>query len=192
MQKAEKYLEKIIEATTEEHAVDILVEIAKDLGIDHSYSGLVLAKDQLKTYQEAFKRTRARVTSANVPSMELLLDVRREVSFAYNELVDNLSSDINSAKLQFGEDARKIVKGESLIQVMNDEALKEKIKSKSATSLKELIGTTDGYVAWLNCHKLSYANWNTFRGMLDSWKMYSDYLAAAIRHEATIKITDVK
>lgn len=191
MQKAPIFIDRIIEAKNESGAVQILIDIAKELGIDKSYSGLVLVKDRLKVYQVAFKATRSRL-DVSIPDLDLLLDVRREVAFAYNEIVDELSSTVNASKIEFGEDARKLAKGKSYIEVMNDDELKEKVGSKTATVLKEMIGTTDTYINWLNCNKLSYANWNTYRGMLESWKLFNDYLAGAIRNEQTIRITDAK
>ena len=188
--KAELYIEKIVEADDEEKAVDILIDIAKDLGIDKRYSALISTKERLAVYQDQFKKTRTRV-DVSVPSVELLIDVRREISFAYNSIVDELSSKINEDKIAWGEESRKIAKGEAYLQVMDNEEIKGKV-GKAVASLKEVAGTSESYVNWVNCHKVSYANWATYRSILDSWKLYLDYLASAIKNEHTIKIQDQK
>lgn len=192
MHKAEKYLEGIINATTEEQAIEILTEMAKDLGIGQSHGKLMFLKERLELYQKKFKEIRNKIQPDTVYDVKYLQDVRMEAGLCYQEMVDQLSFEVNRLKIAYGEDRKSEIRSTVLTELMNDEEFKKEHNAKSISALKEVYAVRPSYKEWLTCSSISYGLWNDYRSTLQHMQFFIDGIAAQTRTEQTNLRMDLK
>lgn len=192
MQKAEKYLESIVQSSNREEALAILHEVAKDLGIGQSYGQLVTLKERLDLHKTSFRDLQKSHRLEVVPTVKFLQNLRMEVIHCYQEITDELSTDINRLKIAFGDDRRTEVRGSIVSRLMQDKEFQEKNKAKSVSAIEKIYGTDDEYKEWLACSQLSYGLWNDYRDTMRYINMFIDALASQIRTEQAVERMDFK
>lgn len=192
MQKAEKYLQGIIDAKDEDSAVFLLKELALDLGIGQSYGQLVDIKARLSQFKESFKLLQKSLRDETVPTVHFLQDIRQETVVCYQELCDELSSDVNRLKIAFGDDRRSEVRSTVLTRLWTDEEFKKKYNAKSMNAIEKVYSSDSEYKEWLTCSALSYGLWNDYRDTLRYINMFIDGVASQIRTEQNAQRMDSK
>lgn len=192
MQKAEKYLEGIVAATTEEQAVEVLREIAADLGIGQSFGQLNHIKERLDLHKAAFRLLQDKLKEEPIPDIKFLQNLRQETVHCHQELCDELSYDVNRLKIAFGDDRKSEVRSSILKKLWRDDDFKKENKANSISALKEIYSDDDEYKEWLACSTVSYGIWNDYRDTMKYINMFIDGVAAQIRTEQTNLRMDLK
>lgn len=191
MQKSEKYLERIVEAKNKEEAIDLLREIADDLGIGQSYGMLVYIKERLGLHKAAYNQLKEQLKAEAVPDVKFLQNLRMEAIHCYQTLVDELGAEINRLKINYGDDRKSEVRGTILTELMHDEEFKAENKAKSVSALKEIYSVHNSYKEWLSCSAMSYGLWNDYRDTLKYINMFIDSVAAMTRTEQNAQRMDL-
>jgi len=192
MQKAEKYLEGIVAAKDKDEAIAVLSEVAKDLGIGQSYGQLVHISDRLALHKTSFKLLQASLKGEIVPDLLFLQDLRMETIHCFQELCDELGSDIHRLKIAYGDDRKSEVRGTILTELMSDDEFKAKHNAKSVSALKEIYSVHASYKEWLLCSSKSYGLWNDYRDTMKYINLFIDGIASKIRTEQTNLRMDLK
>lgn len=191
MHKAEKYLDKIIAAQDRDSSIEVLRELAADLGIGQSYGKLLYLKERLDLHKKAFRDLQASFKEQVVPDLRFLQDLRMEATYAYQEVVDDLF-DIPRLKIAYDSNKKSEVRSTILTELILDEDFKTKHKAKSISALKEVYADHNSYREWMSCSALSYSLWDSYKETLEYIRFFIDGLASKIRTEQSATRMDLK
>ena len=190
--KAEKYIDKIIQAKTEDQAVDVMREMAADLGIGQSYGKLKYIEERLELHKKSFKDLQKSLEKEPAPDIDFLQNLRMQTIHCYTSIVDELTEPTNRLKISFGDDRRSEVRSTILTRLMKDEDFKKEHNAKSISALEKVYSSDDEYKEWLTCSALSYGIWNDMRETLKYINFFIDALASQIRTEQNAQRMDFK
>jgi hypothetical protein len=188
--KLEKLIPKIIEATTREAAVNVLLETLENLYLSTSYTEMVRLRDRLEHYQDRFKTEISGLSGDAIIEYEELNNVRLTLSFLYREIQDELSAPINSNKIYY-EEVKTARRAEGLEELLDSETA-EKFKAKSASALRDIVGASKSYKEYASEYAIAYGNYKTLESLLNSIRLTLDSIASREKRELIILSKDVK
>jgi hypothetical protein len=193
MSKGAALIPLIISADNKEKAVEVLNETLKVLHLTSDYLELVKLKDRLDTFQESFNSISKKYEETSFPrEYQFLAETRDELAFLYRDLTDNLSFEINSAKIKFGDDAKTEARGESIMKLKDDDTIKIGGKKVTVSQLREVYGVAPEYKEYLNLYSISYGLYQNLIKLFEAIKMLSDSISSQAKVAHEVDKRDVK
>lgn len=191
MEKSAALIPLIIEADTEEKAIDVLNQTVEALHLSQNYYHLVDLKDSLDGFQKRFRDIKDRVKALPVPrSYQDLHTMRMELNFLHMEANDELAFEINKAKI-FNEERKTVIRAESMEDLARDEEFQKTIKAKSPSALRDVVGASNIYKQYASMASVSYGLYSEFHKMMESIKLLTDSLASECKHALHVEQKDV-
>jgi hypothetical protein len=114
---------------------------------------------------------------------------RQQLVFIYAELAE-MTNKISSAKI-YQERRKDIVRAEEYERI-EAESKAAAGKSKSATAIKEEVGSTDAYMKWSEDYSKAYGRWEAFKDVKESVKVVIDSISSHLRNIQTSDYLDPK
>ena len=189
-QKSKELLPKIIRASNNDEAIEVLHNILELLHLSESYVNIVKVRDALSERKEEFRRITDNYQNSD-KSLRQMLDTRTELNFVYRNISDEFSYIVNKNKIFF-EENRRSIKIDSMKDMTENTEYDGIFKSKSATALDSLLGASDIYRKHVSEASISYGLYQELANILNSIRMWIDLLASSIKTEQMIQSKDVK
>lgn len=190
MSKAKELLPKIIGATNNKQAVEVLHLLLESLYLTNDYTDIVKLKDKLTDYKDNY-RTITDTYEQSKRTIEDMLNCRTNLNFLYRDTSDAMSFDVNRLKI-FYEEAKTSVRGESLKNLKEDKAIQETFNAKSTSALRDIVGISGKYQEYIANYSISYGLYKDLEALLNSIRMFLDLLSSAIKNEQLILQKDIK
>ena len=193
--KARELVPLIIEAKTEEDAINVLNESLKLLHLTSDYVSLVYLKDKLEEFQAEYKEIVNNYREIPFPRpYESLAETRDNLSFLYVQIQDELSFEINKCKIYWGEDKKATVRAESMVDAKDNEDLVKANNGKvlSLSSLDRVYGISGEYQEYMNLYSISYGMYQSLLSLLSSIRIMTDSVASQSSHALMILTKDAK
>lgn len=193
MNKSEKLIPLIIEATDENSAVKALIETLDILHLSQNYSHLSDLKNRMEKFKEEFKEVTDRYKKIPIPRpYNSLHDLRVELSFIFRDFTDELAFEINKSKI-FHEERKTEARAAGILELKGDEDFKSNFtKSLSVTSIREMVGASNSYQEYINLVSYSYGLYQEYHKISDTIKLFNDALASECRESQYHNQKDVK
>jgi hypothetical protein len=192
MNKSEKLIPIILEADTQEKAIEALVEVVETLHLSQNYFHLVDLKDTLESYKFKFKSISDRYRQIPTPRpYNSLHELRMELSFLSRDFSDDLAFEVNKSKI-FHEERKTEARATGMLELADNKDFQSKMKASSASALRELVGASGVYQEYISLASVSYGLYQEFHKVGDSIKMFSDALASECREVQYHELKDVK
>lgn len=192
MNKSEKLIPIILEANTQEKAIEALVEVVETLHLSQNYFHLVDLKDTLESYKFKFKSISDRYRQIPTPRpYNSLHELRMELSFLSRDFSDDLAFEVNKSKI-FHEERKTEARATGMLELADNKDFQSKMKASSASALRELVGASGVYQEYISLASVSYGLYQEFHKVGDSIKMFSDALASECREVQYHELKDVK
>jgi hypothetical protein len=192
MNKSEKLIPIILQANTQEKAIEALVEVVETLHLSQNYFHLVELKDRLEEYKTKFKSITDRYRQIPLPRpYNSLHELRMELSFLSRDFSDDLAFEVNKSKI-FHEERKTEARATGMLELADNKDFQSKMKASSASALRELVGASGVYQEYISLASVSYGLYQEFHKVGDSIKMFSDALASECREVQYHDLKDVK
>lgn len=176
--KAGELIPKIISAKTKEDAIEVLNDTLEALYLKNDYTELVHLKDTLNEYEKQYKEISDTYRSLVSPRrFEDVHGIRVDLNFLYRDIVDDLDFEINRWKV-YTEERKSTVRGESLIDLKNDQSVQDQIKATSTSALRDIMGLSSHYQEYTTLSSISYGLYQNLRDLLNSIRLMTDSLAS--------------
>ena len=187
------FVTPIVEAQSEQDAIDVIVGIGELLGISESYTKLQSIKIDLDKFNVRFKSIRGRLEAMSRPYViEDLLDTRLDLSLLLSELVDSgLVYEVNKLKIFF-ENRERGAKSEAFMFIKSSEELMKALGSKSIEAVKTRSGDTPPLLEWNRCNSAAYGNFTQLRSTQSSIEQVIHSVSSLLNSEITIQKIDAK
>lgn len=181
MNKSEALIPLIIEANTEEGAVNVLIKTLEVLHLSQNYFHLVDLKDQMDEFKSKFSQITDRYKEIPVPRLyESLHELRVELSFLSRDFTDALAFEINKSKI-FHEERKTEARAAGMMELKSNEDFQNKMKAGSASALREMVGASGVYQEYINLASFSYGLYQEYHKVSDAMKLFNDALASECR-----------
>jgi len=193
--KSAALLPKIIAATTDEEAIQVLNDTLELLYLGDDYLELLKLKNRLNELKLDFKEIEDSYRAVSFPrEYSQLAEIRDEIAFLYRTTNDELSYEINRCKLRWSDEGKTAVRAQSIIDAKwNEELIKvNNNKALSLSSLESVYGITDGYKEYLALASSSYGLFQELIAFFASMNKLSDSVASQASHALQILNRDVK
>lgn len=191
MKKSGDLLPKIIGAKTREESIHVLNKILQALHLSTSYLEMVRLQDRVEHYQREFKTVCSQLDNeVRDNSYEYMNNIRKELSFLYRDIQDELSHPINSNKIYY-EEIKTARRADALEELIDSEEAK-KYNAKSASALREILGASKSYREYATEYAIAYGNYKTLEALLSSIKLTIEAIASKEKRELYILNSDVK
>jgi hypothetical protein len=190
--KSEKLVPLIINAKTEQDAVEVLKQTLKILNLTSDYVELNNLKYELNDFEAKFKKVADNYKELGTPKRYIdVHEIRVELNFLYRDITDALAFSINQNKIYF-EEQKTVVRAESMLELRDDEALQDKVKAKSTSALRDIYGAAEGTKEFVNLASISYGLYKNLETLLNGVKMLTDSIASEEKYLLMIETRDVK
>ena len=183
---------KIIAATTEKEAADVLRDTLTALNLTTDYIELNKIKNVLQGYEVEFKDISDRYRELASPKTYTdLHEVRVELNFLYRDVTDNCSFEINQKKI-YWEERKTVIRGEAMFEIAGDENKQKVVKATSASALRDVYGAADSMKEYVHLYAISYGLYKNLESLLTSIRMMIDSISSEEKHLLFIEQKDAK
>jgi len=190
--KSEKLVPLIINAKTEQDAVEVLKQTLKILNLTSDYVELNNLKYELNDFEAKFKKVADSYKELGTPKRYIdVHTIRVELNFLYRDITDALAFSINQNKIYF-EEQKTVVRAESMLELRDDEALQDKVKAKSTSALRDIYGAAEGTKEFVNLASISYGLYKNLETLLNGVRMLTDSIASEEKYLLMVETRDVK
>jgi hypothetical protein len=110
--KSRELLPKIVGASNNNEAIEVLHDVLELLHLSNSYTDLVKVRDDLTEQKQIF----AEITNTynnSEKSIEVMMDFRKDLNFLYRDISDKFSYTVNKNKIFF-EEQKTAVRAEAM------------------------------------------------------------------------------
>lgn len=190
--KSEKLVPLIINAKTEQEAIEVLKQTLKILNLTSDYVELNNLKYELNDFEVKFKEIADKYKGLGTPKNYLSVhEIRVELNFLYRDVTDALAFSINQNKIYF-EENKTVVRGEGMMQLIEDEELQGKVKAKSTSALRDIYGLSTEVKEFVNLASISYGLYKNLETLLNGIRQLTDSLASEEKYLLMIETKDAK
>lgn len=192
MNKSEKLIPIIIEATDQVKAVEALVKVVETLHLSQNYFHLVDLKDRLDDFKKKFKSITDRYKQIPTPRpYNSLHELRMELSFLSRDFADELAFEVNKSKI-YHEERKTEARATGMMELAENKDFQSKMKASSTSALRELVGASGVYQEFISLASVSYGLYQEFHKVGDSMKLFNDALASECREVQYHDLKDAK
>lgn len=168
--KSSELIPRIITATSKQESIEILTDALKMLHLTSDYTALVALKDKLDEYKQTFREIKNKYKVLETPRFYTQVhEIRVELDFLYQDVVDDLSFEVNKLKIYWGDDRRSEIRATSVeraTQRMEKEAEATGTKKPSHSLVMDMFGKEDTYKEFLNYKAMSYGTFKELTYLL--------------------------
>lgn len=185
----ETILENIVNATTQEQALQALRSVLDALHINQDYNELYRIGEDLKVFSAKIYDIQKKHLELPTPrNHQDLQQMRATVGFYHREIVDKFVYIVTKLKIliEEGEDNMK----EEAMSYMDEHP--EEFEGMTKSTKRQFLGRTPQFKAWINLRAESYANYKYMDGILASIEKFLDTLASELRGLDLVEKNNVK
>jgi len=180
--KSADLLPKIIDCSTSEEAISILVQAMEMLHLTSDYTTLVKLKDELDEFKIELSVIRDTYESFEVPRQYVdIHEVRVGLNFLYMRASDALSFEVNKLKIFHGDDRRSEIKANSAEAVrkrLEKEAVESGAKKPSHSLIMDIYASEPSYKEFVAMKSVSYALYKELTDLLTGIIKFSDSISS--------------
>ena len=143
-------------------------------------------------HQQRFKEIWQDYKSIPQPrTYEQLHQIRIEVGFLHTQVNDDLAFEVNKSKI-YHEERKSEAREAAMLGLKEDKDFQSKIKTTSASALRDMLGASPVYQEFVTLASMSYGLYQEFLKLMESLKMLNDSVASECRYAQDIEKTDRK
>lgn len=188
--KAKELLPKIIGATSNPEAIEVLHDILEVLHLSDNYTNLVKVRDDFSEEKANFRAITDEYNSAD-KTIENMINTRTKLNFLYRDISDKFSYTVNKNKIYF-EEEKTAVRAKAMENLKKSKEAQEIFKTKSTSGLRDIVGFDGLYQEYISNASISYGLYQELSSVLNSIRMFIDLLASQIKHEQLVIQKDAK
>src|SRR5690606_3661280 len=128
----------------------------KILHISSDYTVLNGLKHKLDEYKQEYREIEEQFKAYEIPrKYEDVHNTRLELNFLFNRISDDLVFEINAAKI-FWEENKTVARAAAILELSENEEVQTKVKAKSASALRDIVGASEESKQYVQMAKISY------------------------------------